>query len=178
MEETKSVITNKIDYFTLRHLLFYSMLIPPIIFNYLIFNLVLNNSENLNMLFDINKLVNLIIFFSISFSFAGISLFFLKRTYEIIFVSIILTVPVLFVKLSLDQAVITIFASLITFFASGTLIKNKTQKYIVANLKEQICSSFRVTTLLLNLSLTFIFFTQVSLITFDTWIGNINRTCS
>ncbi len=176
MEELKQTTINfKNNYFTLKHILFYLLLTPAIISNYLIFNLVLNNSENLNILFNVKQLIDLLIFFSISLAFAGVTLYFLKRTYEILAVSTLLTLPIFLVNLNLDQTIIAIFASFITFFASGLLIKSKKQKYIIPNLKEQITYSFKITTLLLNFALTFIFFTQVSFITFETWVGNINN---
>ena len=171
MEETTQTL-NK--YFTPKHIVFYLIIIPAITTNYLIFNQVLNNAENLNILFNIKELLTLLIYFSISLSFAGIALYFLKRTYELAIISLLLTAPILGVNLSIDQTLIATFASLVTFFLSGLILRNKTQKYIVPNLREQISSSFKLTTLLLNFSLTFIFYTQVSFIGFDTWIGNIN----
>lgn len=175
MEETLQTDINSNKYFTTKHILFYLMLIPAVILNYFIFNLVLNNSENLNILFNVKELLKLLAFFSGSLAFSGVTLYFLKRIYEIIIVSIILTIPVFIVALNIDQTIIAAFASLVTFLATGLLLKNKTQKYIVPNLREQISSSFKITTLLLNFSLTFIFFTQVSYIKFDVWIGNINK---
>jgi len=176
MEEntTTAVNLNNI-YFTRRHILFYLFLIPAIIVNYLIFNLVLTNSENLNILFNFKELVKLVVMFSITLSFAGVTLYFLKKIAEIVIVSILLTIPIFFVSLSIDQTLIATFASFITFLVSGLLIKNRTQKYIIPNIKEQVTLSFKHSTILLNFSLTFIFFTQVSFIEFDTWIGQINK---
>jgi len=175
MEETTQTTAKENYYFTTRHLLFYLMLIPAIIFNYFIFNLVLNNSENLNLLFNFKQLLTLLALFSGSFAFSGITLYFLKKNYEIIVIAIVLTIPIFIVKLTFDQTILAVFALLVTYITTGLILKKKVQKYIVPNLQQQISSSFKLTTLLLNLSLTFIFFTQVSLIPLDTWVGNINK---
>ena len=175
MENDLQATSNPNTTTNIRRLFVYLMLIPALISNYFIFNLVLNNSENLNLLFNFEQLLILLFLFSISFAFAGITLYFLTKNYEIAFIAIVLTIPVLFVKLTITQTIFAIFALLITYVATGLILKKKVQRYIVPNLREQISSSFKLTTLLINFSLTFIFFTQVSLITLDTWVGSINK---
>jgi len=85
-----------------------------------------------------------------------------------------LTIPIFFLKLNFDQLVISIMAIILTFFLTGVLIKNKKEKYLKPNVTEQVIKSYKATTIFLNLSLTFIFFSQISLLTFETWVNNIN----
>ena len=114
--------------------------------------------------------------FAITFSFAGVVLYFTKAIFEKVIVSLLLAIPIIFLNLDLDQLAVATVAILVTFLGTGITLQNKKQKYIKPNVGEQVIKSFKTTTVLLNLGLTFIFFSQISLLTFETWITNINNT--
>jgi len=161
--------------FNYKHLITYAILVPSTISIYFLFDLVFSNSKNLTVLFNFKSLLTLLIYFAITFAFAGISLYFNKTLIEKFITSFILTIPILFLKLNFDQLIISIISIILTFFFTGVLIKNNKQKYLKPNVSEQIIKSYKSTTILLNLSLTFIFFSQVSLLTFETWVNKINN---